>query len=450
MKAIIVGAGEVGFHIARRLAAENKEVLVIDKHQDVLSNVSERLDVDTLLGSGSSPRMLEQAGVKGADMLIAATDSDEINLIACTFANILSPKIVKVARIKNEEYIEFQDKLAREWLQIDIVVNPEEEVIGSIKRLMGAPGAAEISEFSDVNIKLIGMWIRESTELKDHKLIDVKKRIGVPEFIIAAIIRGDKIIIPSGENKIKAGDLIYFVCINKDLPTILKAFGSVAKVQRKVMIIGGGNIGYKLAADLEKQKGIQIKLLEQDKKRCDFLAENLNKTIVLHGDGRNQNLLQQENVGELDVVVTLTGDEENNVLCSLLTQNLGAGLTITRVNKLAYIPLMKTIGLEHVVSPRLAAANSILRHVRQGTVISSLSIKEEAEALEVIAKESSPLVNKPIKHLDFPGETIVLCIIRGKAVIIPTGENYIYPGDRVVILSTNKNISKVEKALSGK
>jgi len=450
LKAIIIGAGEVGFHIARRLAAENKQVLVIDKHQEVLSKVSERLDVDTLLGSGSSPRMLEQAGVKEADILIAATDSDEINLIACTFANILSPKIVKVARIRNAEYIEFQDKLARELLQIDIVINPEEEVIGSIKRLMGAPGAAEISEFSDVNIKLIGMWIRENTELKDYKLMDVKKKVGVPEFIIAAIIRGDKIIIPSGDNKIKAGDLIYFVCINKDLPTILKAFGSVAKVQRKIMIIGGGNIGYKLAADLEKQKGLQVKLLEQDKNRCDFLAENLNKTIVLHGDGRDQNLLQQENVGELDVVVTLTGDEENNVLCSLLTQNLGAGLTITRVNKLAYIPLMKTIGLEHVVSPRLAAANSILRHVRQGTVISSLSIKEEAEALEVIAKESSPLINKPIKHLDLPKEIIVLCIIRGESVMIPTGENYIYPGDRVVILSTSKNISKVEKALSGK
>ena len=309
MKAIIVGAGEVGFHIARRLAAENKQVLVIDRHQEVLSNVSERLDVDTLLGSGSSPRILEQAGVKEADILIAATDSDEINLIACTFANILSPNIVKVARIKNSEYIEFQDKLAREWLQIDIVVNPEQEVIGSIKRLMGAPGAAEISEFSDVNIKLIGMWIRENTELKDYKLMDLKKKVGVPEFIIAAIVRGEKIIIPSGDNMIKAGDLIYFVCINKDLPTIMKAFGSVAKVQRKVMIIGGGNIGYKLAADLEKQKGLRVKLLEQDKNRCDFLAENLNKTIVLHGDGRDQNLLQQENVGEVDVVVTLTGDE---------------------------------------------------------------------------------------------------------------------------------------------
>lgn len=450
MRAIIVGAGEVGFHIARRLASENKEVLVIDWQKDVLTNVAERLDVDTLLGSGSSPRVLEQAGVKEADILIAVTDSDEINLIVCTFANILSPQIVKVARIRNSEYIEFQDRLAKDLLQIDIVVNPEEEVIGSIKRLMGAPGAAEISEFSDVNIKLIGMWIRENTKLKDLKLTEVKKKVGVPGFIIAAIIRGDRIIIPSGENRIKSGDLIYFVCIHKDLSTILKAFGSKTKAQRNIMIIGGGNIGYKLAAHLEKQRGMQIKLLEQDKTRCEFLAENLSKTIVLQGDGRDQNLLQQENVGELDVVATLTGDEENNVLCSLLTQNLGAGLTVTRVNKFAYIPLMQTIGLEHVVSPRLAAANSILRHVRQGTVISSLSIKEEAEALEVIAKETSPLINKPIRNLDFPREAIVLCIIRKDTVIIPTGDNHIFSEDRVVILSTSQNISRVEKALSGK
>jgi trk system potassium uptake protein TrkA len=447
VRIIIVGAGEVGFHIARRLTAENKDVVVIDRDQDVLDRVAERLDVETVLGSGSSPRILEQAGVRQAQILLAVTDSDEINLVACTFGNIFAPDLVKVARIRNSEYTDYQDILARDLLKIDIAVNPEEEVIGSIERLMGAPGAAEISEFSDVNIKLVGLWIREETKLSGLTLAELKQRIGVDGFIVAAIIRNEKTIIPSGENRIQAGDMIYFVCAQKDLNTILKAFGKGTKAQHKVLIIGGGNIGYRLARNLEQKRGMHVKILDKDRKRCEFLAENLQKTIVLRGDGTDQNLLKQENVGDMDVVASLTGDEENNVLCSLLTKSLGAKLNITRINKFAYMPLMRAIGLEHIVSPRLSAANSILRYVRQGTVISSISIKEEAEALEVIAQPATPLVNKPIKDLDFPRGAIVLCLIRGQEVIIPTGNSVIHPGDRVMILTVSQNIDQVEQAL---
>ncbi len=449
MRIIIIGAGEVGFHIARRLTAENKEVVVVDKNSEVLSRVAERLDVETVLGSGSSPKILETAGVKGADILLAVTDSDEINLIACTFSNILAPNLIKVARIRNSEYTSYQDILAKDLLNIDIVVNPEEEIIGSIERLMGTPGAAEINEFSDVNLKLVGMWIREESRLTGLDLAQLKSRIGVNGFIVATIIRKEKIIIPTGSDILKAGDLIYFVCAQKDLPRILKAFGTRTRTQHNVLIIGGGNIGYKLAKTLEAKKGVHVKILDRDKERCSFLAENLENTIVLQGDGSDQNLLQQENVGDMDVVVSVTGDEEHNILCSLLAKNLGAGLTVTRVNKFAYMSLMRTIGLEHIVSPRLSAANSILRHVRKGTVISSISIQEEAEAMEVVARESSRLVNRPIKDLDFPQGAIVLCLIRGDEVIIPTGDSVIQPSDRVMILSSSKNISNVEKALAG-
>ena len=449
MRIIIIGAGEVGFHIARRLTAENKEVVVVDKNSEVLSRVAERLDVETVLGSGSSPKILETAGVKGADILLAVTDSDEINLIACTFSNILAPSLIKVARIRNSEYTSYQDILAKDLLNIDIVVNPEEEIIGSIERLMGTPGAAEINEFSDVNLKLVGMWIREESRLTGLDLAQLKSRISVNGFIVATIIRKEKIIIPTGSDVLKAGDLIYFVCAQKDLPRILKAFGTRTRTQHNVLIIGGGNIGYKLAKTLEAKKGVHVKILDRDKERCSFLAENLENTIVLQGEGSDQNLLQQENVRDMDVVVSVTGDEEHNVLCSLLAKNLGAGLTVTRVNKFAYMSLMRTIGLEHIVSPRLSAANSILRHVRKGTVISSISIQEEAEAMEVVAREGSRLVNRPIKDLDFPQGAIVLCLIRGDEVIIPTGNSVIQPSDRVMILSSSKNISNVEKALAG-
>lgn len=448
MRIIIVGAGEVGFHLAKRLVSENKEVVIIDKNQEVLSLMSDQLDVETVLGSGSSPKVLEEAGVKEADILLAVTDSDEINLIACTFTNILAPNLIKVARIRNSEYTEYQDTLTKDLLHIDIAINPEQEVIGSIERLMGAPGAAEISEFSDVNIKLVGVWIREESKLSGMNLAELKKRMAIEGFIVAAIIRGKQTIIPMGADSIHSGDLVYFVCHQKDLEDVLRAFGKGARKQHNVLIIGGGNIGYKLALDLEEKKGVNVKILDKDVKRCEFLAEHLNKTIVLQGDGTDQKLLVQENVGDMDAVVSVTGDEENNVLCSLLVKNLGAKLPITRINKYAYIPLMHTIGLEHIVSPRLSAANSILRYVRQGTVISSISIKEEAEALEVIAKSDSPLVNKPIRSLQFPKGAIVLCLIRGDEVILPTGENVIYPNDRVIILTASHKVDKLEKALT--
>lgn len=449
MRIIIIGAGEVGSYIAWRLVGEDKEVIVVDKDEQILAKLSEQLDVETVQGSGSSPHILEQAGVKYADYLLAVTDSDEINLIACTFSNILAPDLVKVARIRNPEYTEYQDILARDLLHIDIVINPEQEVVKSIERLMDAPGAAEISEFPDVQINLAGVWIHKESQLNNLNLMQLKEKLDVANFIVAVIFRGDKTIIPAGKDSILAGDLVYFVCAKQDLEQVLLAFGVTPREQHNVLIIGGGNIGFKLAQDLEQKKGIQVKLLEKEKNRCDFLAQSLDRTIVLQGDGADQSLLQQENIKDMDVAITLTGDEENNILCSLLVRSMGAKMTITRIDKNAYLPLMQTIGLEHTVSPRLSAANSILRYVRQGTVISSICIKDKAEALEVEVRPESLLANKKLMHLPFPKGALVLCIIRGQKVIIPTGQDTISSGDKLVILSTRKQISKVEKKLLG-
>lgn len=449
MRIIIIGAGEVGYHIASRLASEDKDVVVIDSNEKVLSRVSEQLDVQTVHGSGSSPKILERAGVRDAEILLAVTDSDEINLIACTFANILSPGLRKLARIRNPEYTDYQEVLAKDILDIDMVINPEEEVIRTIERLMGAPGAVEISDFSEGRIKLVGLWVREDSPVAGTKLFDLREKVGHERLIVAAIIRDDRLIIPQGDNALKDGDLIYFVCEDQYLNKVLHGFGIHSETLRNVLIIGGGNIGYKLAKGLEK-RNVHVKIIELDRKRCEFLAENLNRTVVLQGDGTDQELLLEENVRSMDVVVTVTGDEEYNVLCSLLAKNLGSKMTITRINKFAYLPLVRTVGLENTVSPRLSAVNAILKHVREGRVISAISIKEEAEALEAIAQAKSELVGKPIKDLPFPQGAIVLCLIRGEEVIIPTGDSIIEPNDRVIVLSTRRNISRVEKALTVK
>jgi len=408
MRIIIVGAGEVGFHIAHRLTAENKNVVVIDKNPEVLERVGERLDVETVLGSGSSPRVLETARVKNAQTFLAVTDSDEINLIACTFSNILAPNMTRIARIRNQEYTDYKNILASD-LHIDIVINPEEEIIGSIERLMSTPGAAEVSEFSDINITLAGIWIRNTCPLAGMNLADLKQAVEIERFIVAAIVRDEKLFIPSGRHKVKPKGMVYFVCAHQDLQAVLKAFGASTGTQHKVLIIGGGNIGFKLAQNLERKKGLQIKIMDKERARCNFLAQNLNRSIVLQGDGSDQRLLREENVGDMDVVVSVTGDEENNVLCSLLAQSMGAKLTVTRINKFAYLPLMQAVGLEHIVSPRLSAANSILRHVRKGTVISSISIKEDAEAMEVVAREGSPLVGRSRTWI-FP-PVLLFCVL---------------------------------------
>ncbi len=446
MKIIIVGAGEVGSHCARRLALENKDVVVVDRDPRVLGRLQDAMDVQILEGSGSNPETLKRAGIKDAEIFLAVTDSDETNLTACTFANILSPGITKLARIRNQDVLGYQDVLNRE-LHLGTIINPELEVVKTIEGLLGTPGATDLSEFAGGRIKLVGLWIGEKNEFAGTRLMDLRQNVGDFRFIVAAIIRGDDLIIPTGLDHIRAGDLVYLVCEDKDMRQLLQVFCPARAGWRNVLIVGGGNIGFKLASALEN-RSMNVKLLDMNSDRCEFLAEHLDKTIVLHGDGTDKEILEEENVQDLDAVITVTGSEETNILSSLLAKSLGAAKCITRINKSEYMPLVRAIGLEHIVSPRLSAVNSLLKHVRKGQIISSVSIKDEAEALEAIALDKSALVGRPIKDLPFPRGAIVLCIMRGDTVIIPTGDDTILPDDRVILLASRNTISKVEKALT--
>ena len=450
MKILIVGAGEVGRHIAGRLALENKEVLVIDKNPEALKKVSEYMDVQTIEGSGSSPRVLEDAGIKDADILLAVTNSDEINLICSFFANALAPNIVKLARVRGSDYTGYSSLLAGENLNIQKIINPDQEVVNSILRFLSVPGAVEINDFAGGKIRLIGIRLPEDSPMEGVKLPNLREKTGDLELVIAALIRDDELIIPTGRDVIRGGDIVYFVCATQDQDDVLECFGVKSSPVRKVLIVGGGNIGTRLAKALDN-KYYHTRIVDPDLGVCERLSGDLDRVIVLQGDGTDQGLLQEENVGEMDMVISVTGDEEMNILSCLLAKNMGAKKTITRINNFAYMPLITPIGIDHLVCPRMAAINSLLHFIRRGKVISTVSIKgDDAEALEAIALENSSVVGKPIMDLNFPKGSLVLCFQRGDEVIIPRGDTIIEPQDRLIILSMRKSIPAVEEALTVK
>ncbi|BDQ32583.1 Trk system potassium transporter TrkA [Pseudodesulfovibrio portus] len=451
MRVIIIGAGEVGFHISQRLAVENKEVVVIDTSDEALRKVAETSDVQAIQGSGSSPKVLEDAGIKEADILLAVTDSDEINLIACFFANMLNEKITKLARVRGEMYTNYKHLLTGEGANITKIINPDEEVVNSVLRLMSVPGAVEINEFAGGKIRLIGINLPEESPILGSQLIHLRTKIGEDlGIVIAAIVRDDQLIIPSGLDVIKKGDVVYFVCDIRDQEEILERLGVSSEPVREVMIIGGGNIGFKLAKALDN-KYYHTRLLENRQERCEYLSEHLDRPIVLMGDSTDQEILREENIHDMDMVIAVTGDEETNILSCLLAKSLGAKSTVTRVNNLGYMPLIQPIGIDYVVCPRLSAVNSLLHFIRRGRIMSSVSIKgEAAEALETVILEDSPIVGKMVKDLNFPRGCLVLCFQRGDDVLIPRGDTRVEPNDRLIIISTRQNIPKVEKVLTTK
>ena len=450
MKIVIVGAGEVGFHIANRLALENKDVVVIDASSEALRRLSENIDVQTIIGSGSSPAVLEAAGINEAEIMLAVTDSDEVNLVACLMADTLSPTTKKLARLRGADFDRYHDAFKVHAPHIDTVINPEIEVVRTILRLMSVPGAVDVGEFADGRIKFVGVYLEPGSRLADVRLADLPTLITEERPLIAAIVRDDRLIIPKGNNHLRGGDLVYFISEEKRLFNHLSIFDKHVTPVKRVLIIGGGRIGYRLARTLEQQS-LSVKMVECRASRCDLLAERLNRTVVLHGDGSDQSLLVEENIHDTDLVVTLTGDEETNILASLLARRLGAKKTITQINKFSYFSLMSTIGIEQVVSPRLSAINTILQHIRRGKVLSAISIKgEEGEVMEALALPTSDIVSKPLKKIAFPKGAMVAGIIRGDHIIIPSGESVIEPDDRIIIFATRAAIAGVEKILAVK
>ena len=448
MKVIIVGAGEVGFHIAQRLSEESQDVVLIDQNPEQIRRVDDHLDVQAILGSGTSPQILKDAGIIDADMLLATTDSDEVNLISCLIAKNLSPSLIKVARLRNEEYIRELPLLDKDHLGIDHVINPQAEMVRSIQQLMEIPGASEVIDFVGGKVKLIGVLVNQNSPFAGRKLLSLTKAEG--EILVGAIVRNKKVIIPHGNDSILAGDLVYLVARNRDLDQALGLFGIREKSLKRVIIIGAGQTGQALARKMDRAR-ISTKIIEKDEAICAQLSAGLDHVIVINGDGTSKELMEEENIGSADFLVAITGDEESNILISLLAKEMGARQAITRVSKLSYLPLMSAIGIQSVVSPRLAAVRAILHYIRPGKILSVAPLKgEHAEAIEAEALETSDIVNKPLHKVKIPKGVIVGAIFRKDEIIIPRGDTVIRPGDRLIIFALLQVLPKLEKLLTVK
>ncbi|MCP4686736.1 MAG: Trk system potassium transporter TrkA [Desulfobacterales bacterium] len=450
MKIVIVGAGEVGFHIAGRLALEKKDVVLIDTNAEAIRRASEHSDVQTVIGSGSSPAVLEEAGLPGADFLLAVTDSDETNLVACLVANIISPTTKKMARVRSADFDQYDRRFKDNPPHIDALINPEIEVVKTIERLMTAPGAVEVGEFADKRLKFIGVRLDEGSRFAGIKLSEITEVSGERIPLIAAIVRGEELIVPDGSRRLRENDLVYFMTEEEKLLETLRLFDKHSQPIRRAMIIGGGRLGLRLARLLENGS-IYTKIIEKRPGRCAELADQLNKAVVLHGDGSDKELLMEENIQEIDMVISLTDDEETNILASLLAKQMGARKSITTVNKFSYFPLMTTIGLELVVSPRLSAINTILRHFRRGKVLSAIAIKgEQAEFMEAVALETAGIVGKPLQNVPIPKGVLLTGLIRKEELIFPTGQTVVEVEDRMIIFALRQAIPKMEKLLTVK
>ena len=450
MNFIIVGAGEVGYHLASRLSQEKMDVVVIEKDKEKVKRVIDTLDVQTIHGSGSSVEILKQAGVEDADMLIAVTNSDEVNMISCLVASAQSKVPMKIARIRNPEYAQDVGILGEKHLNIDLAINPELEMVRTISRLVEIPDATDVVEFAEGRVRITGIKVDPHSYVIGKKLQNLDKENEKHDIIIAAIFRDEKVIIPRGEDIIQENDLVYAVTEANKILTITNYFKEKERRAQRVMILGGGEIAIELAQRFEK-RNIKTKIIEHNEQRCLEIAEKLEKTIVLRGDGTDRELLEEENIKDVDVFITISESEQTNILVSLLAKRLGAKKVISLINNLSYTSLVSNIGVDVVISPHLSAISRILQFIRKGKVLSVASFhKENAEAIEIVALETSDLVNKPLRDIKFPRGAIIGAVARGKEIIIPTGDTLILPDDRVIIFTLTSAIPSVEKTLTVK
>lgn len=439
MKAIIVGAGKVGFNIAQILSSEGHDVVLIEKDEDRQQNIQEHLDIQTICGSGSSCSTLEEAGVLEANMFIAVTESDELNMVACIMAKQYGvPKTI--ARVRSPEYMESSGQISFSQMGIDLIINPERVTALEIARLLANPQAKGIEFYARGAMQLAELKIEEDFPIACRKIHQLESP---NQFLIVAIIRDNQLIVPSGDDTIQHGDRVFVMARTRDMPRVEKLFVREQTKIEDVVILGGGRIGYYLAQQLEK-KTYSIKVIEKDLKKCKALASRLKKTLVINGDATATDLLIEENIGQADAFVAVTGDDKLNLLVALMAKNLGANKTFVQVRRADLIPLLEHIDIDTVVSPRLLTAGAILRFVRKGEVASVTVLGDSgAEMIELTVPEKAPVVNRRLADAKLPKGTLVGAIVNQDRAIIPAGDDVIRPGDRVIIFSTPENIPRI-------
>lgn len=449
MNIVILGAGQVGSSLARNLANEDNDITIIDTDKGELRELREKLDVHTYYGYASHPDILEQANVNNADMLIAVTNSDEVNMIACQIAYSLFRTPTKIARIRASSYLQHQELFTKELIPVDVLISPEELITRHIHRLIVNPGTLQVIDFAGGKVRLVSVKAYHDGPLVGHEIQTLAEHLPEVKVRVAAVFRNGKAIIPSGNTIIEANDEIFVIASAQHIRAVVSELRSVDKPYKRIMIAGGGNIGHRLAVILEEGR-YQVKIIEKSPKVANQLAETLNKTIVLEGDVADESLLVEENINDVDIFCALTNDDEANILSAMLAKRLGARKVMALVNKTGYIDLVESANVDHAVSPQQVTIGALLAHVRGGDIVSVHSLRKgAAEVIEVIAhgdKENSRVVGRKRVELKLPPGATIGAIVRDDKVIMPHKETIIEEKDHVILfLSDKRYVSAVEK-----
>lgn len=445
MKVIIIGAGQVGHQVAKYLTLEGVEVVIIDKDENKLRELVEELDVAVVHGEGGDPQVLKAAEADTADLLLAVTNSDETNMIACLLAKAMFNIKRRIARIRNPEYFFNKVLLSKEYLDIDPAINPELEVAHAIVRLLEIPFASEVIEFEKGKILILAYKIPSKSFLIGEKLRDLSSYFR-NRFIIGLIVRDEQVIVPRGDNHLEEGDLIYVPVLRDNIEEVARILGVSEIVTKNVMIMGGGRVGYYVASFIEDK--MRVKIIEKKPERCQFLSQHLKRSLILCGDGTDKELLLQENIKDMDAFVAVSDSEELNIMACLLAKRLGVKRVIAIVNKSEYLPLAHHLGIESVLNPRLLTASLILRYIRKGEILSLTAIADhKAEIMEIELNYRSSLINKTLEEIKFPKDSLVGIIKRGEEIIIPKGKDVLQAKDRIIMFVLSRAIKDLEKLL---
>ncbi|MEW6444138.1 MAG: Trk system potassium transporter TrkA [bacterium] len=442
MKVIVIGAGEVGFHIAERLSKEGHDVTVIEKSREKEQLLRAKLNALVVRGSGASAEALAQAGVAAADLFIAVTDQDEVNLVACLLAHDFGTRRI-IARIKSLEYTTAEWAQNARRLGIDLLINPQSVVAEEIYRLVSYTSASEASEFAHGRVVFLGYVIRRGSPLAGITLEELAGIRGIYRMVVTAIARQHETIIPRGGDVIQEGDIVYFVCNKQDVPAINYLFEFEKQPSKTVFILGGERIGEALARKLAGL-GLRVKLIEPDAQLCERLAGDLDHVVVLNTEGTDIDTLNHEGILNCDAYVAVTANEQSNILCSLLAKSYGAKRAIALVDRHEFVTLAPSLGVDACVSARLATASAVLKYVRPAGVASVATVEHSnAEVLEVVVPAESRLLGRLLKDIDMPKGAIIGVIVRGEEVVIPGGEDHLELGDHVIVFTLPEAIARV-------
>ncbi|MFN3642290.1 MAG: Trk system potassium transporter TrkA [Gemmobacter sp.] len=451
MKVIICGAGQVGWQIARHLAGERNDVTVVDSNPDLARRAAETLDVQGIAGHASWPDVLDRAGARDADMIIAATHSDEVNMVTCQVAHSIFSVPRKIARLRAQSYLDaiYSDLYRKDHLPIDVVISPEKEVAEAALQRLAAPATFDTEAFMDGRAQLLGIALDDNCPVLNTPLRQLSDLFSTLRAIVVGVRRAGRLFAPEPGDQLFAGDNIYAFTHTDDVNRTLEIFGKATRKQDRIVIIGGGNVGLAVAQALEKRTDrVRVKIIERNRKRAELAADALERTIVLNGDGMDMELLEEADIARADAVVALTDDDKTNLLVAVRAKQAGAKMAIALVNDPTLVPLMAALDIDAYINPRATTVSSILRHVRHGRVRAIYAIGDaEAEVIEAQVLSTSPIAGRLVREIAFPGGVLVGAVMKGGKVLRPTGDLRIEEGDVIALFTLAADVPEVERLL---